>query len=208
MSIQTVGIIGAGTMGNGIAQACAVSGIPVVMVDISEAAVAKGIATEKMLEDVWDIPEQERDAFKQLFRALTPLYPDRQGLQGLRPDLIGEALVAQSLLTERGLSLLDQILASGASALRRSSLTVLARLLNDREDLIAVVEEVLALLPVAAEGPVPLLVAVVAGSSASYSSAGVPSSSTTSATTSSTTSASGAFFCTELAQFLALDFAL
>ncbi len=45
MSIQTVGIIGAGTMGNGIAQACAVSGVNVVMMDISEAAVAKGIAT-------------------------------------------------------------------------------------------------------------------------------------------------------------------
>jgi len=45
MSITTVGIIGAGTMGNGIAQACATSGIQVVMVDISEAAVAKGIAT-------------------------------------------------------------------------------------------------------------------------------------------------------------------
>lgn len=45
MSIQTVGIIGAGTMGNGIAQACAVSGVNVVMVDISEASVAKGIAT-------------------------------------------------------------------------------------------------------------------------------------------------------------------
>ena len=45
MGITTVGIIGAGTMGNGIAQACAVSGINVVMVDISEAAVAKGIAT-------------------------------------------------------------------------------------------------------------------------------------------------------------------
>lgn len=44
-SIQTVGIIGAGTMGNGIAQACAVAGIAVVMVDISDAAVAKGIAT-------------------------------------------------------------------------------------------------------------------------------------------------------------------
>jgi 3-hydroxybutyryl-CoA dehydrogenase len=44
MSIQTVGIIGAGTMGNGIAQACAVVGVNVVMVDISEAAVAKGIA--------------------------------------------------------------------------------------------------------------------------------------------------------------------
>ena len=45
MSIQTVGIVGAGTMGNGIAQACAVKGIQVVMVDISEAAVDKGIAT-------------------------------------------------------------------------------------------------------------------------------------------------------------------
>jgi 3-hydroxybutyryl-CoA dehydrogenase len=44
-SIQTVGIIGAGTMGNGIAQACATRGIRVVMVDISEAAVAKGITT-------------------------------------------------------------------------------------------------------------------------------------------------------------------
>ena len=45
MIIQKVGIIGAGTMGNGIAQACAVVGMPVVMVDISEAVVAKGIAT-------------------------------------------------------------------------------------------------------------------------------------------------------------------
>ncbi|MGO4331566.1 3-hydroxybutyryl-CoA dehydrogenase [Cupriavidus sp. 2TAF22] len=45
MGIRTVGIVGAGTMGNGIAQACAVVGLNVVMVDISEAAVQKGIAT-------------------------------------------------------------------------------------------------------------------------------------------------------------------
>lgn len=45
MSIQTVGIIGAGTMGHGIAQACAVSGVNVVMVDISEASVAKGVSS-------------------------------------------------------------------------------------------------------------------------------------------------------------------
>jgi 3-hydroxybutyryl-CoA dehydrogenase len=44
-SIETVGIVGAGTMGNGIAQACATSGLKVVMVDISEAAVQKGQAT-------------------------------------------------------------------------------------------------------------------------------------------------------------------
>ena len=45
MSITTVGIVGAGTMGNGIAQACAVSGIDVVMVDIAQAAVDRGLAT-------------------------------------------------------------------------------------------------------------------------------------------------------------------
>ena len=45
MGIQSVGIIGAGTMGNGIAQACAVSGLSVVMVDINDAAVAKGLSS-------------------------------------------------------------------------------------------------------------------------------------------------------------------
>ncbi|MBF6992493.1 3-hydroxybutyryl-CoA dehydrogenase, partial [Cupriavidus sp. IK-TO18] len=45
MAIRTVGIVGAGTMGNGIAQACAVVGLKVVMVDISDAAVQKGVAT-------------------------------------------------------------------------------------------------------------------------------------------------------------------
>jgi 3-hydroxybutyryl-CoA dehydrogenase len=66
MGISTVGIIGAGTMGNGIAQACAVSGLNVVMVDISDAAVAKGIATvagslERLLKKE-KITAAERDA--------------------------------------------------------------------------------------------------------------------------------------------------
>ena len=43
-SIQTVGIIGSGTMGNGIAQACATNGIRVVMVDIAQTAIDKGLA--------------------------------------------------------------------------------------------------------------------------------------------------------------------
>jgi 3-hydroxybutyryl-CoA dehydrogenase len=43
-SIGSIGIIGAGTMGNGIAQACAVVGLPVIMQDINEAACARGVA--------------------------------------------------------------------------------------------------------------------------------------------------------------------
>jgi 3-hydroxybutyryl-CoA dehydrogenase len=42
--IEAVGIIGAGTMGNGIAQVCAAAGLKVTMIDISDAAVAKGMA--------------------------------------------------------------------------------------------------------------------------------------------------------------------
>lgn len=45
MRIDTVGVIGAGTMGSGIAQLCATCGLDVVMVDISDAAIAKGLAT-------------------------------------------------------------------------------------------------------------------------------------------------------------------
>ena len=43
--VRQVGVIGAGTMGNGIAQSCAVAGIDVVIVDIADAAVQRGIAT-------------------------------------------------------------------------------------------------------------------------------------------------------------------
>ena len=43
--IETVGIIGAGTMGNGIAQISVAAGLAVVMVDISDAAVSRGVAT-------------------------------------------------------------------------------------------------------------------------------------------------------------------
>ncbi|MBT9461840.1 MAG: 3-hydroxybutyryl-CoA dehydrogenase [Rugosibacter sp.] len=45
MSIKTIGIIGAGTMGNGIAQSCAMSGFATVMLDINDAALGKGMAT-------------------------------------------------------------------------------------------------------------------------------------------------------------------
>ena len=45
MSIQTIGIIGAGTMGNGIAQACAAAGLNAVMQDVNEAALERGVKT-------------------------------------------------------------------------------------------------------------------------------------------------------------------
>jgi len=45
MGIDTIGVVGAGTMGNGIAQVCAMAGLRVTMLDVSDAAVQRGLST-------------------------------------------------------------------------------------------------------------------------------------------------------------------
>ncbi|WP_369992031.1 3-hydroxybutyryl-CoA dehydrogenase [Pseudomonas xanthosomatis] len=45
MTIEQIAVIGAGTMGNGIAQVCALAGYQVLLVDVSEAALERGVAT-------------------------------------------------------------------------------------------------------------------------------------------------------------------
>ena len=44
MTIQTIGVIGAGTMGNGIAQVCAAAGYRVLMLDINDDALERGLS--------------------------------------------------------------------------------------------------------------------------------------------------------------------
>jgi 3-hydroxybutyryl-CoA dehydrogenase len=45
MNLQNIGVIGAGTMGNGIAQVCALAGFNVTLLDICESALQKAVAT-------------------------------------------------------------------------------------------------------------------------------------------------------------------
>ena len=45
MSIKTIGVVGAGTMGNGIVQVCAAAGLKVIMQDIGDAQVERGLNT-------------------------------------------------------------------------------------------------------------------------------------------------------------------
>jgi 3-hydroxybutyryl-CoA dehydrogenase len=45
MNLQNIGVIGAGTMGNGIAQVCAQAGFNVTLIDISESALQKALVT-------------------------------------------------------------------------------------------------------------------------------------------------------------------
>ena len=67
MNIKTVGVVGSGTMGSGIAQACAVSGIHVMMVDIAQEALEKGKKTianslERLLSKEKITPEDQTRA--------------------------------------------------------------------------------------------------------------------------------------------------
>ena len=45
MNIKTIGVVGAGTMGNGIVQVCAAAGLKVIMQDIGDAQVERGLNT-------------------------------------------------------------------------------------------------------------------------------------------------------------------
>lgn len=44
MAIESIGVIGAGTMGNGIAQVAAVAGVKVTLVDVTDEALERGVA--------------------------------------------------------------------------------------------------------------------------------------------------------------------
>jgi glycosyltransferase involved in cell wall biosynthesis/tetratricopeptide (TPR) repeat protein len=102
------------------------------------ATLVGGFPTAKIAEAYWRAARVDvvtPAEFNSLFRNLAALYPGAEGLQALRPDLIGEALVAQALLRPDGDVLLDASLSSSASqAVRRNALTVLARLSNERAD--------------------------------------------------------------------------
>ena len=123
MSIQTVGIVGAGTMGNGIAQACATAGIAVVMVDISEAAVQKGLATiagslDRLIKKE-KITAADKDKALALIQGSTR-YEDLQ-----RTDLVIEAATENYDLKVKILQQLDQQLpASTLLASNTSSISI------------------------------------------------------------------------------------
>lgn len=102
------------------------------------ATLAGGIPISRVGESLWKAAKGTAlttGEFNSLFRNMATLYPGTTGLQALRPDLLGEALVAQALLRAEGDVLLDAVLSSSApQSVRRNALTVLARLSNERAD--------------------------------------------------------------------------
>lgn len=88
--IQTVGIIGAGTMGQGIAQICAVSGFDVLLYDIDAGYIKKGIANINASLQI--SVDKNKISVAQKQQALDRI-KSCQNLEQVKADLIIEAVV-------------------------------------------------------------------------------------------------------------------
>jgi 3-hydroxybutyryl-CoA dehydrogenase len=108
MSIKTVGVIGAGTMGNGIAQVCVVAGLAVVLIDVSDAAIQRGLdALRSSLErqvKKGTVTAADRDAALRRVTGSTT-YTDLK-----RTDLVIEAATENVELKLRILKQVDDII--------------------------------------------------------------------------------------------------
>jgi 3-hydroxybutyryl-CoA dehydrogenase len=134
MSVSTIGVIGAGVMGSGIAQVAATKGIDVILLDVSEKAVKTGIdAVERRLSAVvtkGKITPAEKDAALRRIKGTT-------GYDALEPaDVIIEAATEDYDLKIRIFKQLDAlvnaeaIIASNTSAV---SITKLASSISHPE---------------------------------------------------------------------------
>src|SRR5947209_13918995 len=107
MDIKTVGVIGAGTMGNGIAHVFAKSGYNVVLVEAQQAALDRGMQTisKNMEREVSKnkLTTQDREA---ALKRITPAL-DRKGLAGC--DFIVEAAFERYEIKQELFRELDQI---------------------------------------------------------------------------------------------------
>ncbi|MCZ7597394.1 MAG: 3-hydroxybutyryl-CoA dehydrogenase [Gammaproteobacteria bacterium] len=126
MSINTIGVVGAGTMGSGIAQAAAVSGCAVVLQDVSEEQIArarKGI--ERSLSRLVDKGAVDRNVMDNALASITTTtaVDDLAGA-----DMVIEAAVENMDLKLELFAKLDRLMKAGAVLASNTSSLSLTRL--------------------------------------------------------------------------------
>jgi len=107
MDIKRIGVVGSGTMGNGIAQAFAVGRVSVVMTDIAQAALDKAVATISGSLDRLIKKEKMTAEAKQAALALLETSTDLSALSDC--DLIVEAATENLDIKLKLFGQLDQI---------------------------------------------------------------------------------------------------
>ena len=131
MSIQKLAVIGAGTMGNGIAQVCALAGINVTLIDISDEALAKGLSALTSNLDRQLRKETITAAEKQGALARISLSTDYAALNGA--ELIIEAATENLELKKRILKRIDDtvsddcVIATNTSSLSITELAAVVK---------------------------------------------------------------------------------
>jgi 3-hydroxybutyryl-CoA dehydrogenase len=109
MSVSAIGVIGAGLMGRGIAQVAATKGLNVVLVDVNDRTVKKGIddISSRLIASKGKITASERETALRRIRATT-VYDD------LKPtDVVIEAVTEDFDLKAKILKQVDR--SSGTS---------------------------------------------------------------------------------------------
>jgi 3-hydroxybutyryl-CoA dehydrogenase len=133
MQIERVGVVGAGTMGNGIAQACAVAGVDVVMVDVARDAVDRGLAAiDGSLERLQKKDKISGDARKAALARVrgTTAYADLAGSQLVIEAATENLELKLKILRDIDTLGQDAIIASNTSSI---SITALAAVLRTPE---------------------------------------------------------------------------
>lgn len=129
--IRRIGVVGAGTMGHGIAQVSAVSGYDVVLVDVASQALERGIAqigkSLEKLESKGKLSAEEREGALARIRTASELTALREA------DLVVEAVVEKLEVKQNVLAELDRacppstILASNTSSISITRLAAATR---------------------------------------------------------------------------------
>jgi 3-hydroxybutyryl-CoA dehydrogenase len=129
--IRTVGVVGAGTMGHGIAQVAAQSGFEVVLVDAAADALARGMA--QIGKGFGRLVEKGKLAAEERDRALARIHPAAELAAFAAVDLVVEAVVERLEVKQAVLAELDRacpphaILATNTSSISITRLAAATR---------------------------------------------------------------------------------
>lgn len=131
MDIRTIAVIGAGTMGNGIAQVCAQAGYRVIMIDIAPEQLRKGM--EAIARSVNKLHEKGKITDDQKRAALEGITTSTQIEMAAEADVVIEAVFEKADIKKQVLGQLDglirpeAILASNTSSISITELAAATR---------------------------------------------------------------------------------